>query len=68
MSSVQTDSIEPYMDALRRDVCAHCEKQDENLFCSVRDSDGPTPTWCLLDAYVNLIVGAAEQVQETYVA
>ena len=66
VSSVQSDSIEPYMEALRRDVCEQCTHQDANLVCSVRDSDEPTPTWCVLDAYINLIVGVTEQVQEAY--
>jgi hypothetical protein len=66
VSSVQSDSIEPYMEALRREVCEHCRYQAENLVCSVRDSDEPTPTWCILDAYTNLIVGVTEQVQEAY--
>jgi len=64
VSKVDSGSIAPYLQSLRRNVCAKCEHQDANGVCDVRDNHGPEPTWCALDAYFNLVVGAIEGVQE----
>ncbi len=63
VSTVRSDSIEPYEDLLRQQVCANCENQDEQGVCRLRDNRDPVPDWCVLDAYFNLIVGATERVQ-----
>jgi hypothetical protein len=63
VSHVNSGSIEPYIEELRRNVCANCEHQNEQGICDVRDARGPVPEWCTLDAYFNLVVGAVEDVQ-----
>jgi hypothetical protein len=68
ISGVDSDSIEAYTQTLRRKVCANCDHQDERGICDLRDSRGPLPNWCILDAYFNLIVGAVEEVQTTHAA
>ena len=68
ISGVHSDSMEAYTEALRRDVCGKCDHQDERGICNLRDSRGPVPTWCILDAYFNLIVGAAQDVQSMHTA
>lgn len=68
VSHVDSGSIAPYMEELRRNVCARCEHQDERGICDVRDGRGPVPTWCVLDTYFNLIVGAIEEVQGRHAA
>ena len=66
ISHVHSSSIEPYMDALRERVCAKCDHQDAQGVCNLRDNHEPMPTWCVLDVYFNLIVGAVEEVQEMH--
>ena len=66
VSTAKSNSIEPYIELLRERVCAKCENQDEQGVCKLRDSDDPVPTWCVLDAYYNLIVGTAERVQQMH--
>jgi hypothetical protein len=68
ISGVDSHSIEAYTEALRREVCAKCDHQDERRICNLRDSRGPVPTWCILDAYFNLVVGAVEEVQSMHAA
>jgi hypothetical protein len=63
VSGVASHSIDPYVEALRRQVCAKCGQQDERGVCDLRDRRGPVPNWCVLDAYFNLIVGTVEEVQ-----
>ena len=65
ISSVHSNSIDPYMEVLRQRVCAKCAHQDKRGFCDVRDSRAPLPSWCVLDAYFNLVVGAVEDVQSS---
>ena len=64
VSKVDSGSIVPYLERLRLDVCANCKHQDKRGVCDIRDSRGPAPTWCALDAYFNLIVGVIEDVNE----
>jgi hypothetical protein len=66
VSSVKSGSIDPYVEELRRMVCAHCDHQNSRGVCELRDNRGPIPVWCVLDAYFNLIVGAIEEVQERH--
>jgi len=66
ISGVDSDSIDAYTEVLRRKVCAKCDHQDERGICSLRDGRGPVPTWCILDAYFNLIVGTTEDVQRMH--
>ena len=63
VSNVESDSIGPYEDVLRQQVCAKCENQDEQGICRLRDNTDPVPDWCVLDSYFNLVVGAVERVQ-----
>jgi hypothetical protein len=67
VSNVDSGSIVPYLEALRRKVCARCEHQNELGICDIRDNRGPVPTWCPLDAYFNVVVGAIESVREQHV-
>jgi hypothetical protein len=64
VSNVGSGSIVPYLERLRLKVCANCAHQDDRGVCDLRDSRGPVPTWCALDAYFNLVVGAIESVHE----
>src|SRR6188472_2195457 len=48
MSSVQSNSMEAYTDALRAGVCTKCDHHDDRGVCNLRDSHGPLPTWCTL--------------------
>jgi hypothetical protein len=66
VSKVQSGSIVPYLEALRRKVCAKCAHQDAQGVCNLRDNRGPMPTWCTLDAYFNVVVGAIEGVREQH--
>jgi len=66
ISSTKSASIEPYTKALREALCAKCEHQDKRGVCSLRDSREPVPSWCVLDAYFNLVVGAVEDVQKRH--
>jgi hypothetical protein len=66
ISGVDSNSIAPYMEALRREVCAKCDHQDPQGICDLRDSRAPVPTWCTLNSYFNLVVGAVEIVQSKH--
>src|SRR4051794_31531209 len=46
VSSVDSGSIEPYLTALRHNVCENCSHQNKQGVCDVRDNRGPTPIWC----------------------
>ena len=64
LSGVRSGSIEPYVEALRRRVCSNCSHQDARGVCELRDSRSVAPTWCVLDTYFNLVVGALEDLQK----
>ncbi len=64
VSSVESGSIEPYLAALRHNVCANCSHQNKDGVCDIRDNRGPTPVWCALDTYFNLIVGTIEDLRQ----
>jgi hypothetical protein len=68
MADVQSNSMEAYTDTLRAGVCTKCDHHDDRGVCRLRDSHGPMPTWCTLDAYLNLVVGAVEELQSARAA
>jgi hypothetical protein len=63
ISGINSNSIEPYTNALRREICAKCDHQDASGNCDLRNSRSRVPNWCILDTYFNLIVGAIEEAQ-----
>ena len=56
VQSVQSDNIEPYIDAIRRQVCSICVGQDADGDCLERRQ-----VQCALDAYLMLVVDAIEE-------
>jgi hypothetical protein len=66
VSHVNSGSIEDYTVALRQEVCAKCDHQNAEGVCNLRDNKDPVPSWCMLDVYFNLIVGAVEDVQKMH--
>jgi len=66
LSGIHSGSIDLYVEALRRHVCAKCSHQDGRGVCDLRDSHPVTPTWCVLNTYFNLVVGAVEDLQKTH--
>ncbi len=62
--SVKSDRMEPYIEALRRNVCAYCKHQSPDGKCTLRVN-----LECCLDRYFPLIVEAIEEVDaRDYVA
>lgn len=60
--SVEGDSMEPYIEALRKNVCAHCVHQSPDGACLFRANVD-----CGLDRYFPLIVEAIEGLhQQSY--
>jgi hypothetical protein len=55
--SVQSEKLDPYVIALRRNVCSECRNQSFDGTCSVRRSLD-----CGLDRYFPLVVEAIEEV------
>ncbi len=56
---ISSESIQPYLDELRRVVCTNCENEDEAGHCSLRDDAG-----CALDRYFVMVIEAIEDVHE----
>ena len=56
---VHDDSIQAYLDELRRMVCASCPSEDANGRCELRQQRA-----CPLDRYFVLVVEAIEEVHE----
>ncbi len=56
---VKSDTMDPYIDALRKNVCAHCVHQSPDGRCMFR-----TNVDCGLDRYFPLIVQAIEALQQ----
>lgn len=54
---VSSESIQPYIDELRRVVCNNCENEDLEGHCPLRDSAG-----CALDRYFIMVIEAIEDV------
>jgi hypothetical protein len=55
IDSVQSDDINDYVAAIRRNVCSVCEKQASDGSCETRQQ-----VQCALDAYLLLVVDAIE--------
>lgn len=58
--SVQSDRLEPYVDALRNNVCLSCRHQSPDGFCMIRSHLD-----CGLDRYFPLVVEVIEDVRST---
>jgi hypothetical protein len=58
VNSVFSPSVEPYVDQLRKKVCAVCTGQSSEGACRTRDE-----TECALDRYFPLIVQVIEETQ-----
>ncbi|MBI4547925.1 MAG: hypothetical protein HY707_08095 [Ignavibacteriae bacterium] len=57
--SVTSDTMEPYIEALRKNVCSQCKHQSPDGKCSFRASVD-----CGLDRYFPLIVETIEEVHK----
>jgi len=55
--STNSDRLDDYIEAIRRNVCTVCESQDRDGSCAVRQQ-----VQCALDAYLLLVVEAIEEV------
>ena len=58
VNSVYSPSIEPYEEALRKKVCAHCTSQSPDGSCNLRQE-----SHCALDRYFPIIVQVIEETQ-----
>jgi len=56
IQSVDSNNIQEYVDAIRRDVCSACEEQSHDGSCESR-----LQVQCGLDAYLLLVVNAIEE-------
>lgn len=56
--SVEADTLDPYIEALRRNVCAYCRHQSPDGTCMFRGRAD-----CGLDRYFPMIVEAVEEVR-----
>lgn len=56
IQSVQSDDIQQYIDAVRRNVCSVCVDQASDESCETRQQ-----VRCSLDAYLLLVVDAIEE-------
>ena len=56
IQSVNSDDIQPYIDAIRRNVCSVCVDQAPDGSCETRQQ-----VRCALDAYLLLVVDAIEE-------
>lgn len=61
IQSTDSDNIEDYLNAIRRDVCSVCTSEDSNGECGLRQQ-----VQCALDAYLLLIVEAIEEATGKY--
>jgi hypothetical protein len=57
IQSVQSDDIQQYVDAIRRQVCTVCSDQAPDGTCETRQQ-----VQCALDAYLLLVVDVIEEV------
>ncbi len=53
---VSSDRMEPYIQAIRDNVCASCELRDSDGSCASRETDR-----CMLNCYLPLVVEAIEE-------
>lgn len=56
IQSVNSNDIQQYIDAIRRNVCSVCEEQAQDGSCEARRQ-----VQCSLDAYLLLVVDAIEE-------
>jgi hypothetical protein len=56
IQSVNSNDIQPYIDAIRRNVCSICQEQELDGTCESRHQ-----VQCSLDAYLLLVVEAIEE-------
>lgn len=56
IQSTDSDRLDDYIDAIRRQVCTVCETQDRDGSCAARQQ-----VQCALDAYLLLVVEAIEE-------
>jgi hypothetical protein len=56
IQTVQSDDIQQYVDAIRRQVCTQCADQESDGSCETRHR-----VQCALDAYLLLVVDAIEE-------
>lgn len=56
IQSVKSDDINPYLEAIRRNVCSVCTDQARDGSCETRQQ-----VQCALDAYLILVVDAIEE-------
>ena len=56
IQSVNSNDIQPYIDAIRRNVCSVCQDQEPDGTCEARRQ-----VQCSLDAYLLLVVDAIEE-------
>lgn len=61
VSSVNSDTIDPYFDEIRRKVCTQCEYLKPDGNCDVKERAD-----CCLDRYLVLIVRAIEEAEQEY--
>jgi hypothetical protein len=54
--SVESEDIQPYIEAIRREVCSACVDQQSDGSCETRQQ-----VRCALDAYLLLVVDAIEE-------
>lgn len=56
---VSSDSIEPYIESVRENVCAYCELRNEDGTCDWRKTDQ-----CMLNSYLPLVVESIEEFHQ----
>jgi hypothetical protein len=56
IQATDSDNIQDYIDAIRRDVCSVCVSQDTDGDCGLRQE-----VRCALDAYLLLVIEAIEE-------
>lgn len=54
--SVESDRLEPYIQAIRDRVCVTCDRRNPDGTCDARDTDN-----CMLNCYLPLVVEAIEE-------
>jgi len=53
---VSSDRIDPYIEAIRSDVCLRCDLRNSDGTCAPRDTDQ-----CMLDTYLPFLVEVIEE-------
>ncbi len=61
VSCVKSDTIDPYIEEIRRKVCTQCEYIKPDGSCDVKERAD-----CCLDRYLVLIVRAIEEAEQEY--